>query len=486
MFLSKEFEKSLYAITALAVFASLYYLTLFALGVRHDYTESEPSLAFYLLNIVPQLLLIGGFWFGVFYLTGEKTGSLIAGILHIATNIYIVFAYHSAGVHSSSASMNAPHWINILGLLMAVSVFATIQYKSWKKIRIFLLLFFIMYGMKVSAFHYFYSLEKILEISGWRDPLSLTFSLGEGRTTNINLLATLTSNFFLPVWLICFWYLHRIITSGKEFAPKFLSLPSLSNVGRLSFSIIHWTFRIVLFGLIFGSAARVNLLQRTSSLTHVLIWVVCLMVTIYLLAVIYRNLLAAYFKSRAAYPAWNYFLLHIPIIHFFAWLKAVSLPKSSVAVRQNGVLTGESTSPQAELAELQSRFTLQGRNRGIVTLIVISACLVGLVNIIEFDSPRFNGGQALIGVTSIILSLAILAWFIRDSKALYSIFIIGISLVLIASFFESEVAVSPVIIAALVNYPIYYVLFHYDQFTIEQEVESSPDGELPTSAESGI
>ncbi|MEO0688199.1 MAG: hypothetical protein AAFY76_24860, partial [Cyanobacteria bacterium J06649_11] len=298
MFLSKEFEKSLYAITALAVFTSLLYLTLFASGVRHNYLESEPSLAFYLLNIVPQFLLIGGFWFGLFYLTGEKIGSLLAGLFHLATNVYIVFAYNSAGVHSSSASMSSTHWINILGLLLAVSVFAIIQYKSWKKIRIFLLLFFILYGMKVSAFHYFSSLENILEIPGWRDPLSLSFSLGEGRTTSINLLATLTSNFFLPVWLICFWYLHRIITSGKEFAPKFLSLPNLPNIGPVSFSIIHWTFRIMLFGLMFGSAARVNLLLRTSSVIHVLIWVTCLMATIYLLAVIYRNLLAAYFKSR--------------------------------------------------------------------------------------------------------------------------------------------------------------------------------------------
>ena len=138
------------------------------------------------------------------------------------------------------------------------------------------------------------------------------------------------------------------------------------------------------------------------------------------------------------------------------------------------------------MTELQSRYTQQGKNRGIVILLLICASLASLVTIIEFDSPRFTGGEVIIGIISIILSLAVLIWFIKDSKALYPIFIIGVSLVLIASFFAAEAAVSPIILAGLVNYPIYYALFHYDQFIVEKEVESSAGDELQSNIVSDI
>ena len=227
MFLTKEFEKVLQTITALAIFASLFYLILFAIGIRHNVLEDEPSTGFFILYVAPQVLLIGGFWYSLYYLTGEKIGSLVGGFIHLSSNVYLLFSYNAAAAQTSPTSLSTTHWVSIFGLLFAVLAFALLQYKAWKKVRIFLLLFFILYGMKVGTYQYFNFLEEIVEITGWRDPLSLVFTIEEGRKTSINVLATLTSNFFLPVWIICFWWLHRVISNERKLDGYHLTIEYL-------------------------------------------------------------------------------------------------------------------------------------------------------------------------------------------------------------------------------------------------------------------
>ncbi|MEO0728416.1 MAG: hypothetical protein AAFZ63_27970 [Bacteroidota bacterium] len=469
MFLTPTFTKALSRLTMLCLLISLWQIVSFKLGIHlESNTVKQSPAAVSILLLIPNALCIGGFWYSIYFLTQEKLGVILAAILHYISSCYQTFIMIGVITHPLLASLNGIYSAEIIGTFIALTVFAVIHYRDVRLILLFSTFYLLVQGLKVPAFPYFNFVEGLWETVGLENAFSFERIKSDGRISRINMLSILYGYASLLIWLVCFWFLHRRIIQNKRIDFKFLQLPDLKEITPTTFSIIHWSFRMILFVLIFGCIRKLDAMSYGHFLLQ-LVWIICLFSAIYIVASIYRNLIVSYLSSRGRSPKWVYFFLQVPFLHIFAWFYAVRLPRITPTEHEDSILALENSSPNMSLHRLQERFRLD-RNREVKAwtyILVILGVIVRILrrfqasNAILFDDP-------ILDIAILIGGVLLIFWFIQNALALY--YIVGVIAIIsiIGTLAGSEELLIPIIVGSFVNCILYYALFHFDQFKMEE------------------
>ncbi len=472
MLITENFRRIFYRLCAISVGLSLFYLILFWSNGTPRYGSETLNYGPLFLNTVYYMAIPICLWWGIGQLTGERRGSFIAGAIQSLMAGYLYYSTFT-GPNSSYENFVSAYWFNAAGLLIAVGVFAFFYFKERRKAVSFLLItFLVLLGFNMPTFDYGELVEKFYRLFGAKNFLSLSITSGTNSTRRINMLTVLLSNLQLPAFLLIIWFLINKVKNARFFDFKQVSIPEAPPMSALTFSLIHWVTRLTLFVLVFGATRQIQKVASLDFALGPLVLLTAILVALYVVSVIYRNFLVAYFVSRAKYPSWCYLFLNIPFIHVIAWVIAVAMPASKSVDYGNEQMIKEDIS--ATFSALKMQFA-QNKNAGILTFMMIIIILYTIVASLNIRSGV--GSQKTIIVAMGIVSILLLLWYKSNNRAVYYIFLIEAVCLFVATLLGRIELMTPLIFLGLSNYVIYYSLFYFDQFTLIQE-----EGETPPPA----
>lgn len=470
MLITEKFERVFYRLCAISVGLSLFYLILFWSGSVPDY-RSEPNYFYLFLTIAYQMAIPIGLWWGVAQLTGERRGSFIAGAIQSLMAGYVYYRSFADYIQSHEYSFST-YLNNSAGLIVAVAVFALFYFKDIRKIvSFFVLVTLVLIGLyNTSRYDYAEFVENFYLLFGEKHFLTIRLTVDTRIFRNINVFMVFLSNLRLPVSIAVLWYLVNKIKDAKAFDYQQLSIPEALPMKAFTFSLMHWVMRLTLFALAFGAGRQLQMIAKLESTIGSIVVLTAILVALYVVSVIYRNFLAAYFVSRAKYPSWCYLFLNLPFVHVIAWGVAVTMPASKSVDYGNEQMIREDVS--ATFSALKMQFT-QNKNAGILTFMLIIIILYTIVTSLNIRSGI--GSQKTIIVAMGIVSILLLLWYKSNNRAVYYILIIEAVCLFIAMLLGHIKLMTPFIFLGLSNYIIYYSLFHFDQFIlISEEEETTP------------
>jgi hypothetical protein len=335
-------------------------------------------------------------------------------------------------------------------------------------------------GIIIPTSTYLWGLEdmwnNLFGIIGGRDILEL--NIGRFR---VNVFGEIFRSTDLAFRILLFWrvihYLKIFDKSGVKLLDKKLFNHKIKD--RIYFSILFWVFRIGLASLMFGGIERLEIFYRSDLEITITLLIRLITITfgivlgIFIISSLYRNLMLSFFISRGHYPSWFFYVLNIPLLNLIAWIIFLIKDKQAVDIEGATILdeTSEAQNIKTETAPIESlkeKFTLEGKNNGIKTLIY-AACAFSLV-FPMFAMAKYDNYEMLVPlVISFLVNLAFLLLYLNNPKGIY--FILGINLlaILTYSLFEVKTLIEYVSFYSLGTMIVCYPLFHFNQFTMVNE-----------------
>jgi len=234
---------------------------------------------------------------------------------------------------------------------------------------------------------------------------------------------------------------------------------STQAIDRISYTVIYWGFRILLFVAGLGLVSYIGQTFRFPIDILTILRIVVASGAIIITACIYRNFLVSHFADRESYPGGLFFLLNIPILNIFAWMYSLvnfKIPKSE------GIDANELTS---KFTELQTKFIKDNRNTGwkIILLVITAFSLLYQLNRAGFriDGPSRDGAYMTLLVSLITFTLAL--WYLFNKKAYIPLLVICCANIFLVGILRDDSFLQPTMASTLVNLVLFYGMFYFDE-----------------------
>lgn len=474
----------------------------------HGYSLSHENSFFRkLINQLVSFAEILAFWYAVYIVTKDKIAVLIAIILK---TLFLVFMQFKISSYTNEQEvMNSFLYIGIGMNVLVYTLFGLLHFKGSKGLYMlfgWLILFGITNGPGFNASYSFFN--RMLGILDLDDLLTFQIPLGEGRERHVELLRGLFSEAYLPFQFIIFWFVYSLIKTGKRFDLTLKTFQLNQAMNQLTFSMVYWPMRMILFVAAFGITGLVaNSLQRDFSyLTIVKIAISCF--SVFVVGSLYRNTLTEYLFSRGRAPGWLYLFLNIPIVGFIAWIYTFYLPVQTQTDDQSGDVVNDqdylipaneaqtdevssadgdnSEQPKADqqiqksspiwsLYWMQQDYAATGRN-GVIKVLMIFTSLGLLLWQFRDSGSRMSSGQMDSPVLVVVTMISLMIWYLYDKKAFIPLFILQTISILTIALLRLPIDSIALLGNGMVNIVVYYALFHFDHLRV---INGSPGNVEP-------
>jgi len=443
---------------------ALSYFGMHGISISHPQENTDLRLA---LNKLNSFLVILSFWLLIGYLCKNYKAAIIAMIVTMALNFGLDLLFPKEYTSTTTTKGIKYYLIAISGILPYLA-FGFIYFKSPKALKL-IIYWAIIWGLSVTLDTRGFErmVEGLTRIFGWRDIFEIHIPTSETGYRPISILRLLTTELFLIVRLAVFWWVIQFIQSKKSFWNYLHTFYDSAANDRFSFSILYWSFRIILFvagfGLISFMAMSFRFPFDLMRILRILMATFALIVT----AAIYRNMLVSHFAQNNKYPAGTFFLLNVPVINCFAWLYMIinfnAKPKDQEQTSQI----------KNNLPELKSSFIENSRNGGWKIIIILMTLFSMLYQLnragLRIDGPSRDGAYTLL-MTSLV-ALILVLWFLYNKHAYIPLIVISCIGIIITVLLRNEAFLYPTLASSLINIMIFYGLFYFDELKWETSDE---------------
>ena len=339
---------SLVVVVVMSVYSFLLsYFGMYGISISHPHDNIELRI---ILNKVKSILAPISFWILIGYICKDYKAAVLALLVYIG--LYFGFEKFYPKIYPNTFSpKDIKYYLFPISGILPVLTFGFIHFKNSKAIKL-IIYWVIIWGLSISLNTYGFErmIDGLTRIFGMRGLFEFHIPIGESSHRSISILRVLNNELFLIVKMTVFWWIYQIVKSNQSLWDSMNTIYVTSANDRFSYSIIYWSFRIMLFIAGFGIVSFITNSFRSPldiiTFTRTIMGTIALIIT----ASIYRNMLLSYFIYRNKYPGNEFFLLNIPIINFFMWLYSIvtyKTPYSEVST---------TSQMQKNFIELKSRF----------------------------------------------------------------------------------------------------------------------------------
>jgi len=471
MYINQKFEKALLYITLISLVIGL--ITLLIPSEQQRYA-----------NIIGAIIGIAIFWIFAFYLTEEKKGSIVAGILMLLAEVGYIYIFFSS---ESSSSLISWYIFELILPSLAYIVFALFYFKNTKGIYLVLA-----YLCMLGAF----SLELAVMLNDMTSLLVdiptrlLALNIGmESKFYIERSIAFLIRKSYYPLSLIIFWFMFNIIKSNDkiDFSLRTIQIPQ--GMTKTTFSILYWMMLIILFLMVAGFFKRwsgeVNNAISESFMINLLnfIKILIFFLAVFILGSLYRNIVSTFFILNAWLPAWAYYFLNIPFINFFVWLFLLQKPSkaekilSEDAKKSSLIDASNENILKAEFLKKKFREKESVDNKRFILFFIIFIKLIFFISsLLRANNTSINIDMMahIIFLIVFILDIVLTIWYFLDKRAFLILFalssfsVLGIILTsVILSLLASQdylifVTDIPIGTSGMIGLIILYPIFHFN------------------------
>ena len=471
---SKRHTTTLSWLFLFALLMFVYRLILGMKGLKGYSIDEENSTMRIVLNQGPIFLFTIINWMAIGWVTKERIGAAVALLIKLVFLSYLL--YHTFGVDDFHPESNHRFWISLAGSTLAYLAFGLLHFKDKRGLYV-VLTYLVIMGLSYSSNYYaFYNvINPLFDLVGLENIFEIRVSTGEHSYRTVNLFALFVNALLMPFYYLVFFFIYdRIKQEGKfDWTLRTAVLPE--TMSRATYSMMYWALRIPLFVAAFGVMSFISsFMQRGSTLQLVLVFV-CYLIGIYVAASFYRNFLSSFFITRGRYPSWWFWLLNVPILHFFIWL--ISLTFSPYREKTDPDMSPEEGGLLQRVEKLKNNFRYFGNNQAIKILIILF--MIGS-SILQLDrlGLRIDGESsegAIMLLVYFLFSLSFMVWYLYDRRAMFFLFVLQALVILVGVFTEARILMRPAVMAVLVNLVVFYAMFHFDHLKFQGVENSVPD-----------
>lgn len=503
------------------IFLALIVFYLIQLGLQFSGADgisltSSNSLLRVILNEAIRFSSILVFWFAVMFMTKDAVACTAAIVIKAMSLIYIrsLFLYTSdLSQEEIMALMDKVNAVRIIANITAYSVFGLLHFKRLKGLLL-LFVWLIVYGITSGAVFttensYLNTLLKLFDLD---QLFYFKLKTEAGGIKYVDLLSPFYTQLYLLFDFLIFWFVYTLIKAGKSFDLSLRTIQLNPIINQLTFSLIYWPLRILLFIAAFGVLGlAAGSFQREAILT-VLMQIAAACFSIFVTGSLYRNLLTDYLVSKGRSPGWLYLFLNVPIVSFFAWIYTFFIPSKSsftlspysniVAAQDQSMDISEIDTPTREsskteeldtaetneptyegpdvyyLHPLQTYFAENERN--ITIKIVLIFFSIGLFlwqfNNVNLGIGRSGSGWTESSIIMAVVTIALTIWYMFDWRAMLPLFFIQCFGLFNIVFFQMQGHYASVAGAGLINLMVYYSLFHFDHLKLKNPIPFDTKG----------
>ncbi len=446
------------AIRFAAVFVAIMFVYSFLLsyngmsGISISHPDENSTLRI-LLNEAQGLLRNLAFWMLVGYIFKDYMAAISALIISILLGY--VFNHFYPISYVSNPPKDVEYYIRLFIGALPSLVFGMVHFRSFKGLKM-VLVWAILWGFSISLNSN--SFERFISGLTWfvgvGDPFEIHVATGESSYRPVRILEVLKSELYLIVQLFVFWWVYRFIESKQNVWRFMNTIPATIGGNKLYFSIVYWSFRLLLFIAAFGLVSHVANTFRLPLDVFTVGRILMCGVALIIITSIYRNFLVSHFVERNQFPGGLYFVLNIPIINVFAWIYVMlNFDKQKMRL--------EVVNKPGFFENIKEKFVKEYRNNHLKIIIMI---LVGLSMI-----PQFKGGEnAFIMLVISVFSFALMIWFLYNEEATIILLLISILALGIISALRIESLLYPAMASGIINIILFYGLFYFDEFRREE------------------
>jgi len=271
--------------------------------------------------------------------------------------------------------------------------------------------------------------------------------------------------------LIIFWWLIDQIKSDNKFDFSLRTGTLVYPLDRVVYSIIYWVFRIL---LVVGAVGIISFID--TSFRHpidllLMSQLLGFLVSLFIIASIYRNFLVSQYISIRESPGFLYMALNIPILNFFAWVYSLFIfnRKRSTSEFRDGEFE-----PSGIVKYTKDAFIELGRNRGLKILLIaiVVSILFFQANSGGFelgDSRRPGAPLLFVILVSGIIHISLLIWYLYNKNAYFALIILVAGYILLVAGMQKETLLKPFLATNLFNLVLFYGLFYFDELKWKDE-----------------
>jgi hypothetical protein len=463
---------SFIVVVLLSVFSFvLSYFGIHGISISHPHENTDLRVA---LNHTKSILGTVAFWMGVGYLCKDYKAAVLALILTFIIQ-FGIDAFFPKIYSNSPQPKDLRYYLRSVSGMLIYLAFGFTHFKNNKALKLIFywaLIWGISIALSTNGFERM--IEGLTRIIGWRDPFEFRISTGKSSYRPISILRILSSELFLIVKLSVFWWIYQLIKTNQSIWNGMNTFYDASISNRLTYSILYWSFRIILFVTGFG---LVTFIAHTFRLPFDMLMVIRILMgtfALIVLASIYRNLLVSHFVQQNKYPGGQFFLLNIPIVNLFAWM--YSLVMFNNPSRDEGNIA----QIQQNFEEQKSEFNLENRNGGWKVLIIVITLFSMLYQLnragFRLDGPSRDGAFAVLIISMIVFTL--LLFFLYNKNAFIPLMAISCAGILLTTIWRNESLLYPTMATSLINLVLFYGMFYFDELKLSNTDEPDFRDEL--------
>ncbi|MCB0733619.1 MAG: hypothetical protein H6608_02920 [Flavobacteriales bacterium] len=335
----------------------------------------------------------------------------------------------------------------------------------------------ILVGLSYTLYHTFYEeLFGELFMNAF-DPFAMELPHDDGGYRRIDFLLVLYSGCYpLLSGGLLFLVLDKLSLDNNH--TRNLLNPWIWNQpDKLVWSLLFWPLRFTLFVVIFGSLLTPNssgLLMFYSERSGGLLIVVFTILAILGASLVLRNLIVSYQNGYGKKPRLVYLLLHLPLLHFTAWL--ISLFYQRKPEQDNEITLTDETHQRQRI------FSLSNKNLWF-KFILVFGMILSIVATFMGDQGNSDSLGSYIEPILLGLTLILVLTYINYPVMMWYLLGLECCVVFATLLFKAEMPENPYMLLGIGNVVMMYSLFHFDQFsfTTANENGSTVSSEVPQS-----
>ena len=429
----------------LTVFRVILLITLIesVLYLLADYAEAGLRLKaqrYRWLSLV-QILDIVGLWGGIAYWLKKYLAALVAVLLTMGTTLIRVQVLPpdiSFGVLNYSI---AKTFLDFIFCLVPALVFGWMVFRdkrAWAMLSLGVLWVGVSFynGQAISQF--------LGQLLGNRYYFTLSVDLGNGSTRDFYYLNSFFKSLTLPILFLG----YSFVLDGLRNNINYLKGRSIDLSHSLSKSWATAIYLIFWLSILFLTFNAVQYTGRISWYYELMLRL-CMLFTVYLLSLAYRNFLTTYLISRNKSPNMLYFWWLFPFTSIISWLLSLAFLGKRIPLKERIQLFKQ----QQEKSD---------NNRPLKVLIIILAIMLALYNFSSLNN-RLPSIKIVSVIASSLISLGLVIWYFNHPSGVWPILIIAVIQVSIMSYVASprgSTSVSPNFVYSLSNALLLFPLFH--------------------------
>lgn len=397
---------------------------------------TSPEFYYELLDLFESMVL----WLALAYTFKLRLASALAFVISSGWSVVIY-------LNSTDTNLSQPFWVYPSFQIFAYCIFGIMALRSYKGLY-FLIIPLCFSGIEMALRSDF--LMQIVQSMGIDS--SIKTNTTSSSYVKYDFLNPLFRMLLLPLsYLIISYFLVAARNSKRAFFTL-TDISIIPPITRLQYSVIYWVsrsiFTVVSLGVfqLISSMYRARYLSGSFSEIFSIYALVVHVLGLYVCVSIYRNFILAYFIEKERHLKWEYILLNVPVVNFFAWL-------SSVMNVNNKKVS------QAELAS-------DGYSALAYNILLTMLGLSALVSVVR---GGFSMDAALVAtVLKLTISFVLFVMFTRLRYMLHALIFLALAYLLYLNQYPMEIPSRGVLFHWVVNFIILYPIFHFSEFKISR------------------